>query len=66
MKALSKGLWAPIVTPKSGMPWVVWTDIRSTRREAKAAYLECIDIEFQKKHLERVRFARVDISEAQS
>lgn len=65
MSAITKNLWASKIKPTRGKPWIIWPDVRSTRREAKRAFLEGIDPEFQKKHLERVEFVRVFVQEQQ-
>lgn len=62
-QAKSSGLWAPIVTPSRGTPWVVWTCVRMTRREAKAEYLRDLPKDLIKDNLKRVRFSRVTITE---
>lgn len=62
-RAVSKGLWAPIVNPSRGTPWVVWTCVRMTRKAAKEAYCEDVPPGHLRSHLSRVRFARVTITE---
>jgi hypothetical protein len=62
-RAISKGLWAPIATPERGRPWVLWIYVRSTRHEAKSAYLSGYDKDTATSALKRVRFARVTITE---
>lgn len=60
--ATTVGLWAPIVD--SGRTrWIVWTDVRTTRRAAREAYLEPFPPHMHKKQLARVKFARVTITE---
>lgn len=62
-QAISKNLWAPVATTARGAPWVIWSCIRATRRDAKAEYLSDLIPEVHKKALKRVRFARVDVVE---
>lgn len=62
-QAISKNLWAPKATPKRGAPWIIWSFVRMTRRDAKSAYLEGIEPECQKDCLDRVKFVRVTITE---
>lgn len=57
----TSGLWAPIVKPTRGKEWVIWTCIRGTRRDARAAYLEHMEPSHYATALKRVRFARVSI-----
>lgn len=61
--ATTKNLWAPVVKAKRGNDWIVWTCVRSTRREAKSAYIDGVEADHIKHHLKRVRFARVTIQE---
>lgn len=61
--AKSAGLWAPIVTPRRGRPWVMWTCVRVMRRDAIAAFTAGLNPSVVQEHLSRVRFARVTITE---
>lgn len=63
MVARTTGLWAPIIRSQRA-EWVCWTCVRATRREARAEYLRGMPLEKHKERLERVRFARVDITES--
>jgi hypothetical protein len=56
-------MWAPIRKAKRGADWIIWTDIRSTRREAKRAYLDQIEPAMHKDWLRDVRFAKVSVVE---
>lgn len=62
-RAISKGLWAPIHTPKRGAEWINWRCVRTTRKAARSALLEGIAPERHGPHLENTRFARVTITE---
>lgn len=61
--AQSKGLWAPIVKPDRGAEWIHWYCIRTTRKEAKRAYLDGVVLAAHKMWLRKVRFARVMVVE---
>ena len=61
--ARSIALWAPIHMPKRGQPYINWTCMSTTRREAKRLLLEFVIPERQAEMLKRVRFARVSIAE---
>lgn len=62
--AIEKRLWAPIrINAKGRRDWPIYTFIRYTRREAKAAYLENYDPKYHKEALKGVRFARVTVIE---
>lgn len=61
--AQTKNLWAPVITPKRGKPWICYVDARSTRRESKAAYLKDVLPAYHSDFLERCRFAKVTITE---
>lgn len=65
MKTVKTKMWAPIVKSKRGSDWIVWTCIRSTRKQALHAYLSGLNPapEIVKAHLDRVRFARVSVIE---
>ena len=54
-------LWAPLVTA-ARKPWIVWTCVRSTRKDAKAAYLEDYPETSYKELLARVKFIRVFVT----
>jgi hypothetical protein len=56
-------MWAAIITPKRGLPWINWMTVRGTRRAAKLAYLDGYDEEFHAHLLGGVRFARVLVTE---
>lgn len=58
-------LWAPLVIG-SRKSWIVWTCIRSTRREAKAQYLDGYTKEFHKNLLKRVKFVKVYVATSES
>lgn len=55
-------MWAPIVTG-SRSEWPAWPYIRSTRRDAKKAYLEGFEPQAHARVLKNIRFARVTIIE---
>lgn len=63
MVARTTGLWAPIIRSQRA-EWVFWPCVRATRRESRAEYLRGVPLEKHNEYLERVRFARVDITEA--
>lgn len=54
-------LWAPLVT-SGRKPWIAWTCVRSTRRDAKEAYLDGIAVIHHKEHLARVKFVKVYVA----
>ena len=54
----TNNLWAPVTT-RGRKPWILWTCVRSTRREAKQAYLEGIDEKHHEHHLARIKFMKV-------
>lgn len=54
-------LWAPLAIG-SRVPWIVWTCVRATRRDAKAAYLEGYMECHHKKMLKRVKFVKVYVA----
>lgn len=58
----TNNLWAPVTT-QGRKPWIIWTCVRSTRREAKHAYLEGLDPKYHKKHLARIKFIKVFVAE---
>ena len=60
--AITKNMWAPIRIGQRG-DWVIYSFIRYTRREAKAAFLENWGRADHKHALADVRFARVTITE---
>ena len=63
-KAQSKGLWAAVITPTRGRPWVAHHTLANTKREARELYLGGIpDPVLAMRYLERVRFAKVTITE---
>ena len=63
-RAQSKGLWAAIITPSRGRPWVAHYTLASTKREARKLYLGGIpDPGLAKSYLANVRFAKVTITE---
>ena len=59
----ANGLWAPIIKNTGLREWIDYSNIASTRRDAKAIYLEGVPLLFQATALEHVRFARVTITE---
>lgn len=61
--ARSTGIWAPIITPKRGRPWVFWSALRGTRRDARSAFLANYRPERRADALKGVRFARVTVTE---
>ena len=63
MKAVTKNLWAPIIRTSLGKEWISWTDVRTTRKASKAAYLEGLHEKFHADHLKNVRFGKVTITE---
>ena len=58
----TNNLWAPLVM-SGRTPWIIWTCVRSTRRDAKAAYLEGFPASYHEQHLARIRFIRVYVAE---
>jgi len=63
VKAVTRNLWAPLVTPKRGKPWISHLDVRSTRREAKAAFIGDMTPETADSCLRNVRFVKVTVTE---
>jgi len=63
MAVKTDGLWAPIIHSKR-TEWICWTCVRSTLRDARAAYLRDVPLEWHKDHLARVRFAKVSVIES--
>jgi hypothetical protein len=63
VKASMKNLWAPIATPKRGAPWPLFHCIRESRKAARDAYLEGVPESMRPSALERVRFAKLTITE---
>jgi hypothetical protein len=57
----TNNLWAPVVTA-GRKPWIIWTCVRSTRKDAKAAYLEGFPEKYHKEHLARVKFVKVFVA----
>ena len=53
-------LWAPLVT-SGRKPWIVWTCVRSTRRDARKAYVDGIPEIHHKKHLSQIKFVKVHV-----
>ena len=66
MPAQTKNLWVPIVTPVSGDEWINWSAVSTTRRGSKRLYLYGSSVDMHKQMLERVRFAKVTITEQKS
>lgn len=63
VKAQTKQLWAPIITPKRGKEWICWICMSPTRRGSKEDFLQDVPEKDQAEVLKGVRFAKVTITE---
>jgi len=57
----TNNLWAPIVTA-GRKPWIIWHCVRSTRKDAKAAYLGGFPEKYHKEHLAQIKFIKVFVA----
>lgn len=61
MKAITKNLWAPLVTG-GRKPWIYWSCIRSTRRDAKEAFTLAIKGAYAHEWLAKTKFVKVSVA----
>lgn len=60
--ATTRGLWAPVID-NGRSRWIVWTDVRTTKRDARNAYLSAFSPEHRGRALGNVTFVRVFLAE---
>lgn len=63
MKASTSNLWAPLVTPARGKPWIRWDCLARLRKDARESYFGVMTPAARKKWSKCVRFVRVTVTE---
>lgn len=63
MKAKTNQLWAPIIKAAKGRDWIDWGHVRATKRDSEHSFFANVMPEYEQQLRERVRFAKVTITE---
>ena len=61
--AITKNLWAPLITPKRGRPWIDYSKIASTRMACRFYHLDGLTDKGREMFASITKYVRVTVTE---